>query len=404
MGFDSFDQCLAGVNIDSSLAIGYRGSLSHSYPFVVHGPTRRVGVGQPAGPTRRVGQLWYFTSGDSRLSRNIMSQYFRVFLLCFSIAAICWANSSVALTRAELYQAKAPEADRSEAAQTAAFEAALKIVLVRVTGRRSAEDDPALAPLVGNARRYVQQYRAAPDGQVWVSFDGPAIERWLTQNGQPLWGHERPATFVWLTAQTGPQSGTIITTDDMSELKLALDAAAAARGVPLLWPSALDVQRNHLDYAGVNGAATSSLAEIGRRLGGEGVLVGRASGTGESANVRWIHVFQDRSSEYSGALEGVNRAADLYAGLFAASGNLVPIDIEVTGVGDLRQYANVETYLESLTFISHVSVVALTGDTLRIRLATRGGAESLQRTLALNGRLQPIAAGESGVLRFQLRR
>jgi len=139
-------------------------------------------------------------------------------------------------------------------------------------------------------------------------------------------------------------------------------------------------------------------------LGGEGVLVGRASGTGESANVRWIHVFQDRSSEYSGALEGVNRTADLYAGLFAASGNLVPIDIEVTGVGDLRQYANVETYLESLTFISHVSVVALTGDTLRIRLATRGGAESLQRTLALNGRLQPIAAGESGVLRFQLRR
>ncbi len=43
----------------------------------------------------------------------------------------------------------------------------------------------------------------------------------------------------------------------------------------------------------------------------------------------------------SGALEGVNRAADLYAGLFAASGNLAPIDIEVTGVGDLREYANV---------------------------------------------------------------
>jgi len=82
----------------------------------------------------------------------------------------------------------------------------MKIVLVRVTGRRSAADDPALAPLVGNARRYVQQYRGTPDNQVWVSFDGPAIERWLTQNGQPLWGHERPTTFVWLTAQTAPQA------------------------------------------------------------------------------------------------------------------------------------------------------------------------------------------------------
>ena len=57
---------------------------------------------------------------------------------------------------------------------------------------------PRLSPLLGNARRYVQQYRGAPDSQVWVAFDGAAIERWLTQNGQPLWGHERPTTLVWL--------------------------------------------------------------------------------------------------------------------------------------------------------------------------------------------------------------
>ncbi len=38
------------------------------------------------------------------------------------------------MTRAELYQATVPVADRSEAAQSAAFEAALKIVLIRVTG------------------------------------------------------------------------------------------------------------------------------------------------------------------------------------------------------------------------------------------------------------------------------
>ena len=342
-----------------------------------------------------------------------MSQYFRVFssqnlrravLLCLCIAALSFGNAGFALTRAELYQAKAPAADRSEAAQTAAFQSAMKIVLVRVTGRRSAEDDAALAPLISNARRYVQQYRAASDGQVWVSFDGPAIERWLTQNGQPVWGHERPATFVWLIAQTGAQNGTVITAGDTSDLKAAIDGAAALRGVPVLWPTAAEVQRNRLDYAVVNGASPSTLADIGRRLGGEGVLIGRAGGTAESANVRWIHLFQDRSSEYSGALEGVNRAADLYAGLFAASGNLVPIDIEVTGVGDLREYASLQTYLESLTFISHVSVASLAGDTIRFRLATRGGAESLQRTLALNGRLQPAGAGDSGILRFRLRR
>lgn len=341
-----------------------------------------------------------------------MFQYFSLFsprnlrpaeILCFIAAALCVGNAGLALTRAELYQATAPVADRSEAAQTAAFQTAMRTVLVRVTGRRSAEDDPALGTLVGSARRYVQQYRGTPDGQVWVSFDGPAIERWLTQNGQPLWGHERPTTFVWLTVQTGPQTGTIVTADDTTELKTAIDAAAALRGAPLLWPSAGDVQRNRLDYAGVNAAAPSTLAEIGRRMGGEGILIGRAAGAGVAANVRWTHLFQDRSSEFSGALEGVNRAADLYAGLFAASGNLAPVDIEVAGVGDLREYANVQSYLESLAFISHVGVVALNGDTITFRLSTRGGAESLQRTLSLNGRLQPIAAGDNGILRFHLR-
>src|SRR5271170_6676762 len=128
----------------------------------------------------------------------IFARYLRpsVFLW-LGLLALC-ADASLALTRAELYQATVPVADRSEASLAAAFEAALKIVLARVTGRRAAQDDPALAPLVANARRYVQQYRAAPDGQLLVAFDGAAIDRWLTQNNQPLWGHERPATFVWL--------------------------------------------------------------------------------------------------------------------------------------------------------------------------------------------------------------
>ncbi len=331
-----------------------------------------------------------------------MPKHFSVFFI--GLAALFWGHAGFALTRAELYQATVPFAERCESASAAAFQAAMKIVLIRVTGRSAAGEDPALAPLLGNAHRYVQQCRAGADKQLWVAFDGPAIERWLTQNSQPLWGHERPTTFVWLAAQNGAQTGTVISADDTSDLKAAIDAAALSRGLPLLWPSTADVQRNRIDYAGVSGGATSTLAELGRRLGGEGVLIGRANGTSATASVRWTHLFQDRSSEYSGTLEGVNRAADLYAELFAASGTLVPFDIEVVGVGDLRDYASVQTYLESLTFISHVSVVALTGDTIRFRLATRGAAESLQRTLSLNSRLQSISAGDNGIQRFQFSR
>jgi hypothetical protein len=342
---------------------------------------------------------------------NTMAQYLRRFLKRYfrpaaivwvCIACLCGSGAALALTRAEMFQATAPVTDRSEAAQTAAFQNAMKTVLIRVTGRRNADEDPALSPLLSNARRYVQQYRSAPDNQLLVTFDGAAIERWLTQNSQPLWGHERPTTLVLLAVQTA-QGGSVIATDDNSELKASIDGAAAARGLPLVWPSTAELQKFHVDFAAIN-AGTSSFTDIARRMGSDGILVGRASGATANANVRWTHQFQDRSSEYSGSLEGVNRAADMYAGLFAASGGLVPVNIEVSGINDLRDFAGVESYLESLTFISHVSVESLSGDTVRFRLSTRGGVDSLQRALSLNGRLTPAAAGENGIQRFQLRR
>jgi hypothetical protein len=335
-----------------------------------------------------------------------MAQYLRRFsIVWMCIVGLGVGQAAAAITRAEMYQAVTPVTDRSEAAQTAAFQNAMKTVLIRVTGRRNADEDAALSALVSNARRYVQQYRSAPDGQLWVTFDGPAIERWLTQNGQPLWGRERPTTLVLLGVPTGPpQNGSVVSTEESSDLKTAIDAAAAARGLPLVWPSGAELQKFHIDYSAVSTGSPSTFAEIARRMGSDGVLVGRASSASANANVRWTHLFQDRSSEYSGTLEGVNRAADLYAGMFAASGAVVPVDIEVSGLNDLRDYASLESYLESLTFISHVSVESLSGDTVRFRLSTRGGLDSLQRALSLNGRLQPAAAGENGIQRFQLHR
>jgi hypothetical protein len=325
---------------------------------------------------------------------NFCLRYLRpAAILCLIAGGCGLADTALALTRVEVYQVTVPLSDRSEAAQSAAFEMALKIVLIRVTGRRSAGEEAAFAPLYGSARRYVQQYRAAADSKEWVAFDGAAIERWLTQNGQPLWGRDRPSTFVWVSVQTGTENGGILTAEDTSELKQAIDTAAAERGIPLIWPTTA--------AASTGGG---SPADLGHRMGAEGVLVGRASNATMAANVRWTLQFEDRSSEFSGPLEGVNHAADMYAGLFAASGAVAPVDIEVTGVADVHDYAMVQSYLESLNFITHVSVESLTGDIVKFRLTSRGGIDSLQHAVILSGKLQSLPAGDNGVPRFQLRR
>lgn len=318
--------------------------------------------------------------------REYFSAWLPAALLACGVALFGLPVDALALVRIEPFQATVPLADRSEAAQTAAFQAALRSVLVRVTGRRGADEESVFAPLVSNARRYVQQYRSAPDDQLSVTFDGPAIERWLAQNGQPLWGRERPSTLVWLMGPAG-----VVSTDDASELKDAIDAAAQQRGIPLIWPNAA-------------AASAGTAAEMARRLGADGVLVGHANGMTSASNVRWTLQYQDRSSEFAGALEGVNRAADLYASLFAASGNLAPVDIQVSGIEDLQDYAGVEDYLESFTFITHVGVEALRGDLAVFRLTTRGGIEPLAHTLALTGKLLAVPTCDAGMHCFQLRR
>jgi len=84
------------------------------------------------------------------------------------------------------------------------------------------------------------------------------------------------------------------------------------------------------------------------------------------------------------------------------SGAAAPAVIEVGGVNDLADYAYVQSYLESLAFISHVGVESLSGNVVRFRLTTRGGAEALQNALPLSGRLQPQSAGDNGIQRFDL--
>ena len=301
-----------------------------------------------------------------------------------------------------MYQATAPARRPLRRGDSAAFQTAMKTVLIRVTGRRNADEDPALAPLVSNARRYVQQYRAAPDDQVWVAFDGPAIERWLTQNGQPLWGHERPTTLVllgganrrakrqrrdhrrYLRAQNGDRCRGY-------GARFAADVAQRRRTAEI--PYRLrGGERGLAVHFGGNWAAH------GQRRGAHRTRERREREC-QCALDAFVSGSKQRILRHLGRRESRRR---FVRRLFAASGELVPVDIEVSGLNDLRDYASLESYLESLTFISHVSVESLSGDTVRFRLATRGGVDSLQRALSLNGRLQPVAAGENGIQRFQL--
>ena len=166
-----------------------------------------------------------------------------------------------------MYQATTPSGPL-EAAQTAAFKT-MKTVLIRVTGRRNADEDPALSPLVSNARRYVQQYQAAPEPSCGsLSMARPSS---VADTEQSTLVGSRAAHHAGAAGGSNRGTGgSVITTDDTPISRRRL-MARPSRGLPLM-AERRRVQKFHIDFATVNGGSPSTFTDIAR-MGSDGVLI-----------------------------------------------------------------------------------------------------------------------------------
>lgn len=286
-----------------------------------------------------------------------------------------------AATLQGLYDTTVRAADRSDKARDAAFAEALGAVAVRVTGLRDASD--RLSGTLGGARRYVQKFGYNADGTIAVGFDNVAVDQLLSQAGLPVWGKERPATLVWLVGDTDVQG--------MPSAREAIERAARARGIPLLWPTPGET-------AGAD-PSDGNLGALAARYRADAVLIGRANSSG---SFRWVLGFGAAMNETQGSLEeGIGFAADSYARIFATAPSAVSeVAMDVTGIDSLSAYAGALNYIEGLTLVRSTAVERVMGDSVRFRLVVRGDAATLRRAIALDHRLL-AANSDSGALSFR---
>jgi hypothetical protein len=315
--------------------------------------------------------MMYFRSKHARLSALL------------ALAALLTAFAAQAVTLRDLYETAQPVGVSREAA----FEEALRVVVVRVSGRRDAPQ--RLGAELANPREYVQRFGFTEDNVLQVGFDSVSIDNLLTGAGLPIWGRERPATLVVLGLEDAA-GVRWLSSDVPAAEREAVERTAYERGLPLVWPS-MDGDDRALADAGL-AASQESWLDVARRYGAHAALIGRM----RDGSVRWTLISNDAVEQTVGDLaEGVHLAADAFARVYAASGgSLSSVALEVAGVVDLNAYASVVNYLESITLVRSVSVEQVAGDVLRLKLAVRGDADTLERAIALDNRLLPL--GSSG--------
>lgn len=362
---------------------------------------------------------------DHRLHLHRTSSCLCALRACMALAVL-WAGSVLIVGSAyaavfeDLYTVRVPAEPEASRSQIEA--AAMNTLLIRVTGRPDAPFDPRLAPLVSGAGRFVTSYGLMLDRQRHeVQFNATAVQRELTNLQYPVWGPERPLTIVWIAVDGGLGEREILAaglpvierspemTELMAQLRQALVTTADERGLPLAFPLMDLEDLIAVSFADVWGGFGERLSEAAQRYQADAMLLGRAWAGDFGIEVQWtlFHNGQRHFINGTGVRDGLDWAANHYAGAFSTIGGMRMTRLVVQGVRSLSDYGRVMRYLEGSSLLEAVDVEGFERGTLRLRVRARGDAATLQRVLSLGGVLSPVSVGAaagSDALLFEVSR
>lgn len=338
------------------------------------------------------------------------------FLLCISVPCAHAARIS------GLYEAEVSVPDRSAPSRQAALSAALGAVIVKITGVRHAPAQPAVAPILQLAEKYVQQdqYREAAQGaagssqarlRLWVRFDEGALNSDLRQLGLPVWDRERPSILTWLVV-TGDTGRGFVTPDDRKEFMVPVEERARSRGLALVFPL-FDLQDSAgLQTGDIGSGPSDAVLEASRRYQADSILAGNVEQTAPGVwEGRWTAYLGGQPLSWSSEgdspdeiiEEGIDGMADRLAVRFAQQGataDAVQLDITVSDVNTVDDYARTLKYLSSLSSVAALQVTQVQTGEVEFALSVHGGGPALDQALSFGRMLEPVPGGAGGRYRL----
>lgn len=327
------------------------------------------------------------------------------------------------LAQVDLYASQVPVTGEDAEERNRAITAALRRVLVKLTGSRHIDSRRGVDEILAAAPDLVQQYRYQVDPQaraespvrtLWVRFEPGALVGLLNERGWPVWQPPRPRLLIWLVSESVGQRS-LLNPDVSPGVGQALLNRANARGVPLQWPL-LDLQdQARLTASDLWSGFEPTIREASQRYGDGPVLVGRLrSLPGGSWRPEWTLYDRSGAQAFAGSAaatlvealgDGVDMASDLLAGRYgpavAASGP-APVRVEIQGIMRLADYASALKLVGQAPGVSRLSVRAAAEDQVSFDVWLDGDASDLAAGLSMDGRLRRTASAASGLGRDRL--
>lgn len=314
------------------------------------------------------------------------------------VMAMAGAN---AVEVASLYTAQVPIDQQQEDPRAAAYEQALREVLLRVSGTQVSDDPLLFEALFPNPAAWVVQFRPGPEQTLFVSFDGGAIEKVLRDAGQTVWGGDRPLTMIWLAVDWGRGQREILGAEDDERaalrsidrnrmLRQRLLDFAERRGLPVAFPLLDSEDLAEVSFSDVWGGFDERVLAASERYEANSVLIGRVDAS-RAARSRWTYHFGREQRVWQGEPEvALGNIADLLAAEFAIGGDepLRRVLLHVSGITSVSAYGDLQALLRDVTLIDDFQIVEVAGDRVSIEVSVHGGAPRLARALRFEGLIE----------------
>ncbi|MCV6588471.1 MAG: DUF2066 domain-containing protein [Marinobacterium sp.] len=336
-----------------------------------------------------------------------------LFTLAALVSAMLLPVTGLAGEVKGLYSATLLVPAQNSTPTTAQLARGLTGVLVRVAGNRTLLGKPAIQQALQTPdallRRfeYRQTNRAVTDETgteqpaqaLAMEFDNALIERLLRESQERSLGSQRPTLMLWLAAEQNNRRDYI---SPDSRILLPLMSRARARGLPVQLPLYDLTDQQNLPVSDLWGLFQNGIEQASRRYRPDATLAGRmAPLPGGNWYIEWlltgqgsVQRFTTEGSNDEALGEAVEQVADrLFAALGGAtdSNYMEGLQLEVTNVRTLADYAAVVGYLEKLTLVTEVDVEQVDGARLLLRLQLDGRSEQLRRAIRLESRLAPAS-------------
>jgi hypothetical protein len=328
----------------------------------------------------------------------------RLIALCALILVTIASPGPVgAVEMTSLYTAEVPLDPSQNDPRSVAYEDALAVVLLRVSGSGIGDDPEMIDLLFPNPASYVVQFRPGEADTLWVTFDGNAIEDVLRRNGQAVWGRDRPLTLIWLAVDWGQGEREILGADEPERsddqartidrnrlLRQRVLDVAERRGLPVAFPLLDTEDLARVTFPDIWGGFDELVLDASQRYEANSVLIGRVRADTGQRN-RWTYHFAGAERAWTGEPEMViNLVADMLAAEFAIGGDatLQSVELGVAGIDTVDAYGSVQRILSGLNVIESFSIAAVDGNRILYRVEAHGGAERLARALRLSGLIE----------------